>query len=49
MNPSEPNIVELARQGNPKAIASLINRQLNPKGISVKTNLKDTCLQIFLE
>ncbi|MDJ0674776.1 MAG: hypothetical protein QNJ36_05260 [Calothrix sp. MO_167.B42] len=49
MNPSEPNIVELAKQGNPKAIASLINRQLNPKGITVKANLQDACLQIFLE
>lgn len=49
MNPSEPSLVELAKQGNPKAIASLINRQLNPKGITVKANLKDTCLQIFLE
>ncbi|WP_088241016.1 hypothetical protein [Calothrix rhizosoleniae] len=49
MNSSEPNIVELAKQGNPKAIASLINRQLNPQGITVKTNLQDTCLQIFLE
>ncbi|MDJ0617565.1 MAG: hypothetical protein QNJ63_12615 [Calothrix sp. MO_192.B10] len=49
MNPSEQNIVELAKQGNPKAIASLINRQLSPKGINVKTSLQDTCLQIFLE
>ncbi len=50
MNPSESNnILELAKQGNPQAIASLMNRQLKPKGITVKAGLKGDCLQIFLE
>ncbi len=48
MNTQE-NLLELAKQGNSKAIATLINRQLQPKGITVKANFKDRCLQIVLE
>ena len=43
------NMLQLAKQGDPKAIASLINRQLQPKGITAKASLKDGCLQIILE
>ncbi len=46
---TQPNILELARQGDVQAIASLINRQLQPKGITAKVVLKDGCLQIMLE
>lgn len=31
---SQPNLLELAKQGDTKAIATLINRQLQPKGIT---------------
>jgi len=43
------NTLQLAKQGDPKAIASLINRQLQPKGITAKASLKDGFLQIMLE
>jgi len=43
------NILELAKQRDAKAIAALMNRQLQPKGITAKATLKDGCLQIILE
>lgn len=46
---TQPNILELAKQGNVKAITALINRQLQPKGITAKAVLKEGCLQIMLE
>lgn len=46
---TQPNLLELAKQGNAQAIATLMNRQLQPKGITVKAALKDGCLQIMLE
>ncbi|GAB4187961.1 MAG: hypothetical protein Fur006_28210 [Coleofasciculaceae cyanobacterium] len=49
MNQAQPNLLELAKQGNAKAIATLMNRQLQPKGITAKAALKDGCLQIMLE
>ena len=39
---------ELARQWNPKAIASLLNHSLQPKGITVKVALDQRCLQVML-
>jgi Domain of unknown function (DUF4429) len=44
-----PDIVSLAKQGNPKAIAALINRQLKPRGIETKASLRGECLEILLE
>jgi DNA-binding transcriptional regulator YhcF (GntR family) len=46
---TQPNLLELAKQGDAQAIASLMNRQLQPKGITAKVALKDACLQIMLE
>jgi uncharacterized protein (DUF697 family) len=46
---TQPTLLELAKQGNANAIATLINRQLQPKGITTKTALKDGCLQVMLE
>ncbi|MEH1904684.1 MAG: DUF4429 domain-containing protein [Nostoc sp.] len=46
---AQTNLLELAKQGDAQAIASLMNRQLQPKGITVKVALKDACLQIMLE
>jgi len=43
------NLLELAKQGNAQAIATLMNRQLQPKGITTKAALKEGCLQIMLE
>lgn len=41
--------IKLARAGNPKAIAALMNRSLQPKGIIVKTSLNGNCLSVLLE
>ncbi|MEH1865108.1 MAG: hypothetical protein V7K69_08865 [Nostoc sp.] len=46
---TQPNFLELAKQGDAQAIASLLNRQLQPKGITAKIALKDGCLQVMLE
>lgn len=46
---SQQNILESAKQGNPNAIAVLINRNLQQKGIAAKVSRKDSCLRIMLE
>jgi hypothetical protein len=46
---NQPSLLELAKQGNAKAIAALMNRQLQPKGITAKVAVKDGYLQIMLE
>lgn len=46
---SQQNTVELAKQGDPQAIAALINRNLQPKSVTAKVNLKDDYLQVLLE
>ena len=46
---NETNLSELARQGEPKAIAVLMNRSLQPKGITAKVTSKAGCLQVLLE
>ncbi|WP_049560013.1 hypothetical protein [Limnoraphis robusta] len=44
------NLDELAKQGNPKAIADLMNSTLQPQGIRIcKSAIKDECLQLLLE
>lgn len=49
MQAESVNLLEAAKQGNPKAIAALMNRSLKAKGIAVKAFVKDNCLSIFLE
>ncbi|MDF5734903.1 MAG: hypothetical protein PUQ00_04180 [Nostoc sp. S13] len=46
---NQPELLELAKQGDPQAIATLINKQLNPKGILAKANIIKGCLQIIFE
>nr|MDZ8097765.1 hypothetical protein [Nostoc sp. DedSLP01] len=41
--------MELAKQGDVEAIASLINRHLQPKGIAGKVAFNDACLEVILE
>lgn len=43
------DVVQLARAGNPKAIAALMNRALQPKGITVKIAFNGECLFVLLE
>jgi len=42
-------ILDLAKQGDAQAIASLMNRHLQPKGITATVAFKDACLQVILE
>lgn len=42
-------VLSAAKQGNPQAIAALMNRSLQPKGITAKAKLTDGCLHVMLE
>ncbi|WGV24884.1 hypothetical protein [Halotia branconii] len=46
---TQANLLQLAKQGDAQAIAFLMNRQLQSKGITVKAILEDGCLQVMLE
>ena len=46
---NKATVQQAAKQGNPQAIALLLNRQLQPKGITARVSAKDSCLQIMLE
>ncbi|MBD2134292.1 hypothetical protein H6F47_18090 [Sphaerospermopsis sp. FACHB-1094] len=46
---TQQNLLELAKQGDPNAIATLINYQLQAKGILAKANTMKGCLQIIFE
>jgi hypothetical protein len=46
---TEQNLLKLAKQGNPKAIAAMLNQSLKSKNITAKVNLKDGCLHVLLE
>ena len=47
--PSQQQILAIAKQGNPKAIAILINQLLQPKGITAIAGFKEGCLHVILE
>ena len=49
MTTPQPNPLELAKQGNVRAITFLINRSLQTKGITAKTTFRDGCLHVMLE
>jgi len=42
------SILELAKQGDAAAIASLINRSIQPKGITATARMVEDCLHIDL-
>lgn len=46
---TEQKIIDLAKEGNPKAIASIINQYLKPTGVSTISGWKGDCLHIILE
>jgi hypothetical protein len=46
---TQPNLLELAKQGDAKAIASVMNYLLKDKGITAKAIQKDDTLQVILE
>lgn len=46
---TQSNLLELARQGNTQALATLMNRQLQPKNINIKTSFANGCLLVIAE
>jgi uncharacterized membrane protein YuzA (DUF378 family) len=46
---SQHSLLDLAKQGDIDAISTLINQNLNPKGITVKISKSANCLRIMLE
>lgn len=49
MSSSKSNPLELAKQGDPNAIAALLNRTLQPKGITASAEQEDGFLHIILK
>lgn len=45
----QSNLLELAKQGEPTAIAALMNAVLSPKGITAQAGIENDCLWISLE
>ncbi len=41
------DLLERAKQGDPEAIATLMNRILQPKGITAKAILQNRCLVVI--
>jgi hypothetical protein len=46
---TELNFQELAKQGDPQAIASLLNSKLQSEGITASANLDGDCLDVILD
>lgn len=46
---TQQNILAAAKQGNPQAIAALMNRSLAAKGVTAKAQLTERCLHVMLE
>jgi len=49
MTTTQPNLLELAKQGDIKAIATLLNNRLQPDSINAKVSFKNGCLHVVLE
>ncbi|MBD2038943.1 type IV pilin-like G/H family protein [Leptolyngbya sp. FACHB-321] len=45
---TQPHLLELAKQGDPQAIATLINATLEPQGVTAETFVEVDCLHVFL-
>lgn len=46
---STPRLIELAKDGNPRAIAVLLNQQLQSRGITAVASRDGSCLRLLLE
>lgn len=46
---TQPQLLELAKQGDPRAIAALMNRSLQPKGMTALVDRQGDCLEVMLE
>ncbi|MBE9109242.1 hypothetical protein IQ273_07415 [Nodosilinea sp. LEGE 07298] len=49
MSTTPPNVLQLARQGDPDAIAALMNRHLETQGITAHVAQQESTLQVNLE
>jgi hypothetical protein len=49
MSTTPHNVLQLARQGNPDAIAALMNQHLQARGITAQVTQQDDALNVFLE
>ena len=49
MESSQASLLAQAKQGDPKAIATLLNHKLQSKGITTRASVKNSCLHIMLE
>ncbi|MBW4693406.1 MAG: hypothetical protein KME27_16770 [Lyngbya sp. HA4199-MV5] len=49
MTAFQPDLLERAKKADTEAIAALMNRSLQPKGITAKVSLKEHCLKVMLE
>lgn len=45
---TQPHLLELAKQGDPHAIATLMNITLEPQGVTAKAFVEVDCLSVFL-
>ncbi|MDX2229806.1 MAG: hypothetical protein NW220_09225 [Leptolyngbyaceae cyanobacterium bins.349] len=45
---AKSDLVESAKEGNPKALEILMNRQLQPRGVTAAVSFKDGCLRVTL-
>jgi len=48
MQETQENLLELSRRGDSEAIATLINRSLQPKGIRTEAEIDRDCLHLYL-
>ncbi|HIK27106.1 MAG: hypothetical protein N3E45_07120 [Oscillatoriaceae bacterium SKW80] len=44
-----PTLLQLAQQGDPQAIAALLNRELQPQGVTAKVAVRKDGLHVLLE
>lgn len=49
MTTQSTNLLDRAKQGDAQAIAAIMNRHLQPKGITAKTTFNEGVLQVMLE
>lgn len=45
---AQPDLIKLAQRGDPGAITLLLNRKLQPRGVTAKISLKENCLKVLL-
>jgi formylglycine-generating enzyme required for sulfatase activity len=46
---TQPHILELAKQGDPNAIATLMNQSLHPRGMTARVDRQGEVLEVILE